>query len=112
MLWWQEGQQRVESLEQNGLILGIMPHASYTFAELPLTPGDRFLLYTDGLIEGANTADEFFGDERARQALSETRALSPADCARTMLDRLGRFAGHDRGRTQDDDLTVIVIQVA
>ncbi len=112
LLWWREAEQRVESLEENGLILGVMARAPYSYTERPLAKGDRFLLYTDGLVEGANTADEFFGEERVRAALHDSRGATPTNCARALLDRMAAFAGHSSTRTQDDDLTVIVVDTA
>lgn len=111
LLWARAAEQRVESLEQNGLILGVFSGAPYTSMERSAQPGDRFLLYTDGLVEGANEADEFFGEERIRETLSQTSPLSAGQVAETLLDRLGEFAGHKRGRAQNDDLTVIVIDL-
>jgi phosphoserine phosphatase RsbU/P len=64
LLWYRASESGVCSLEENGLLLGIMPRAAYTFAERPLASGDRFLLYTDGLVEAANEQDEFFGEDR------------------------------------------------
>jgi sigma-B regulation protein RsbU (phosphoserine phosphatase) len=111
LLWARAAEQRVESLEQNGLILGVFGGAPYTSTERSAQPGDRFLLYTDGLVEGANEADEFFGEERIRETLSQTTSLSAEQVAETLLERLGEFAGHKRGRSQNDDLTVIVIDL-
>jgi sigma-B regulation protein RsbU (phosphoserine phosphatase) len=43
----------VESLEEGGLVLAFTPDAPYSTASVPLNPGDRILLYTDGLLEAA-----------------------------------------------------------
>ena len=101
----------MESLEQNGLLLGIMALAQYTATEQRFEPGDRFLLYTDGLMEAANEAEEFFGEERVRETLAQSSGLASEECAHNLLNRLRHFAGHDRGRSQDDDLTVIVLDI-
>lgn len=103
--------KEVETIQENGLLLGIMPQALYTSCERLLSPGDRFLLYTDGLLEAANTADEFFGGARVHQMLEETKHLGVEDSAISLLDGLRRFAGYDRGRMQEDDLTVIVLEI-
>jgi len=111
LLWWKAGDRQIEALEQNGLLLGIMSRAPYSSVERTVYPGDRFLLYTDGLVEGANPADVFFGEERVRETLAVTSASTARECAETLLRQLATFAGHDKGRTQDDDLTVIVIDI-
>ena len=111
LLWWSAQTEHVEALEENGLLVGIMAGAQYTFMERGMSRGDRFLLYTDGLVEAANTQDEFFGEERLRGVLTEARRLEPGDCIDTVLDHLSRFAAHDRGQPQEDDLTLIVLDV-
>lgn len=111
LLWWKAAEQRVETVEENGLLLGIMARAQYTSTERHFEPGDRFLMYTDGLMEAANEAEEFFGEDRVRETLAESSSVALEDCARNLLNRLRRFAGHDRGRSQDDDLTVIVLDI-
>ncbi len=103
--------ERVETVDENGLLLGIMPQASYTFCERLLSRGDRFLLYTDGLLEAANAANEFFGEQRLYEMLEDTRRLGVEECATSLLDGLRRFAGYDRARMQEDDLTVIVVEI-
>lgn len=69
-------------------------------------PGDRFLLYTDGLVEAANERDEFFGVDGMAQELNSPNA------APRILRRMLTWAGYDRGRPQDDDLTLILIETA
>jgi sigma-B regulation protein RsbU (phosphoserine phosphatase) len=91
--------------------VGIMPRAGYTSAERPLSRGDRFLLYTDGLVEGANGSDEFFGEERVREVLAKRLDSSPESCAGSLVAELERHTGRDQGRMADDDLTVVVIDV-
>ena len=54
----------VDSITENGLLLGIMPAALYTTREQDLRSGDRFLLYTDGFKEATNHCGDFYGDER------------------------------------------------
>jgi phosphoserine phosphatase RsbU/P len=53
---------RIQPLETPaGLPLAILPEDSWTEREILLTPGDVLLLYTDGIVEGANAAGEPFG---------------------------------------------------
>jgi sigma-B regulation protein RsbU (phosphoserine phosphatase) len=53
----------------NGLPLGVLPDETWEEAELTLVPGDVLLLYTDGIVEGANSVGEPFGCERLDGAL-------------------------------------------
>ena len=98
----------IESISENGMPLGLFAHASYSAVERPLAPGSRFLLYTDGLIEASNAADEFFGDDRVRETLRDGRTFTPDQLATLCVDRVTAWAGP----LQQDDLTVIVVDVA
>jgi Stage II sporulation protein E (SpoIIE) len=41
----------VREIEENGLMLGMFPEAVYSSVEIRVCPGDRCLLYTDGILE-------------------------------------------------------------
>src|SRR5579871_6224713 len=49
LLRWSHNQ--LERIESNGLILGVIPGTHYPVREIAISPGDRYLLYTDGVIE-------------------------------------------------------------
>jgi serine phosphatase RsbU (regulator of sigma subunit) len=97
----------VESISENGLLLGLFPSATYTMTERKLIPGSRFLLYTDGLVEASNTTEQFFGEERVHETLHQTRTLTAEEGATFLVDRVKEWTG-DR---QQDDLTVIVVDI-
>jgi sigma-B regulation protein RsbU (phosphoserine phosphatase) len=77
--------------------------------ERKLIPGSRFLLYTDGLVEASNATEQFFGEERVREALEQARELTAEQSATLLVDRVKRWTG--TGRRQQDDLTLIVVDV-
>ena len=66
LLHYRAADQSIDDVVENGLILGIMPFASYQTRALTLGTGDRFLLYTDGVIEADQRGEEF-GAERVKQ---------------------------------------------
>jgi phosphoserine phosphatase RsbU/P len=88
---------------ENGLMLGVFDTATYAMAVHPLQPGDRILLYTDGVIEAANIQREEFGRERLSSLLHEGQHLSHNALADLILDRVRAWSD-----AQDDDLTVLV----
>ena len=72
-----------------------------------LEPGDRLLLYTDGITEARNAEGALFGEDRlvdvVEQARSETRVL--AEAVRRLMHEVGAFqAGHWR-----DDATIVMV---
>ncbi len=109
MLWRRCKDQRIHVVEENGLILGFQAEAAYTFTERETSPGDRFLLYTDGVLEAANEAGEFFGEERLLKEMEEARTVGAEDFATSLLHDVGSWAGYGRGRPQDDDLTLLIV---
>ena len=66
----------VQEVCENGLFLGKFDFATYASVELPLEPGDRILLYTDGIPETENPAQVAFGDEQFQQLLAEVQSCS------------------------------------
>jgi phosphoserine phosphatase RsbU/P len=112
MQWLHRYTREVEGIEQNGLLMGVMPAVSYTAVERSFRSGDRFFLFTDGLLEAVNEQDEFFGEDRLRRCILESAGLDTGQAADYLLAELSNWAGYKRGRSQDDDLTLLVIDVA
>jgi sigma-B regulation protein RsbU (phosphoserine phosphatase) len=98
-----------QSIEQNGYFLGMFPEAAYLALELPLKPGDRYVLYTDGLTESKNAADEEFGLARCKQFLESHARLTASALADALLGKIARWSVRASGRLQEDDMTLIVI---
>ena len=61
-------------------MFGVIPDPDYPVRELPIHSGDRFLLYTDGVIEPENASGDFFGDSKLEASpfgtISRARLLS------------------------------------
>jgi len=93
----------VTEIFENGLILAILKDASFTNATHTLQPGDRLVLYTDGILEAKDAHGEFFGEEQLYSSLRDTSKLSPSDAADSILANVQRWA-----KIQDDDLTLLI----
>jgi sigma-B regulation protein RsbU (phosphoserine phosphatase) len=91
--------------EENGLPLGLMEVAQYGQLEQPLLAGDRFLLYTDGLVDEANAAGDFFTAERVKAAVAAGAGLSTEGVADLILERTRGWSGP----TAADDLTLVLV---
>jgi len=96
-------QGSVQPIEENGLMLAAFDFAKYSNAAHHLEPGDRLLLYTDGIVEAADASGEFFGQNSLSALLCQTSTLSPSQAADHIIASVARWAV-----SQDDDLTVLV----
>jgi sigma-B regulation protein RsbU (phosphoserine phosphatase) len=94
-------------IEENGLMLAAFDFATYTNAAQPLQRGDRLLLYTDGIVEAANAAGDFFGADALKVVLQKTFKLSPSETADSIIATIRQWSA-----TQDDDWTVLVCDYA
>jgi phosphoserine phosphatase RsbU/P len=93
----------VLEVEENGLMLAAFSFATYSTAVHSLEPGDRLLLYTDGIVEAANAEEDEFGRDRLGALLRETATLSPQLAADHIVDVVQRWA-----KAQGDDLTLLL----
>jgi sigma-B regulation protein RsbU (phosphoserine phosphatase) len=97
----------VRRLETGGLILGLFPHAVYEDETLDLQPGDRLIVFSDGVTEAFNAAGEDFGEERLLACVEASRDRRPADLLDAVLDAVRSFMA---GAVPPDDITVLVLQ--
>jgi phosphoserine phosphatase RsbU/P len=106
LLVWRAASGTVERVTENGLLMGAFADAAYTEVERPLASGDRLLLYTDGVMEAANAADEEFGLDRLHAVLVKTAALELAAQADAILADLAAWRGTV---SQGDDVTLVLL---
>jgi hypothetical protein len=96
-------------LETGGLLTGMMPGVPYDEAAIALQPGDRLVVYTDGVTEAANAEGEMLGEERLYQMLAAMpRTLSARESVESLLAGVFAFLG---GTEPGDDITVLALRV-
>src|SRR3984957_355584 len=92
LLMWGESSKGVRAVQENGLFLGMFSLATYSSVELPLTPGDRMLLYTDGIPETTSPSGVEFGAERFNQFLEMEQSATADHFAARILAELSRWS--------------------
>jgi sigma-B regulation protein RsbU (phosphoserine phosphatase) len=104
---WPKG--KLERIESNGLLLVLIPDSDYPVRELPLNSGDRFLLYTEGVVEPENAAGDFFGDHQLEQIVRNNHSRPPTELSEELLSGIRQW--RPASVPQQDDVTLIVIDV-
>jgi sigma-B regulation protein RsbU (phosphoserine phosphatase) len=97
----------IERLAEGGPVLGVFCDATYEQAHIQLGSGDRVVLFTDGVTEARNAADEEFGETRLIEAAVANRACSAPALEARLSECVSSFAGD----TLQDDATLIVVAV-
>jgi sigma-B regulation protein RsbU (phosphoserine phosphatase) len=94
-----------ERLGEGGPVLGVLADAEYDQAHVTLAPGDRLVLFTDGLTEARSDADEEFGEARLLDAAVRHRACSAPAIQARLADAVATFTG---GRLHDDATLIVM----
>jgi len=97
----------VETLDgAGGLVLGVIPGIQYPDHTVQLQRGDRLVLFTDGVTEAFNPADEAYGVERL---IAEIKAHGQGPSAALVERICGSIATFAGTAPQSDDITLTVL---
>ena len=92
---------------RHGFVIGALNGVRYREYELCLTPGTKLFLYTDGVPEATNAANEMFGTERMLEALNREPGASPETLLRHVREAVDGFV---LDAEQFDDLTMLCLE--
>jgi serine phosphatase RsbU (regulator of sigma subunit) len=98
---------QIEELAASGAILGFFKTVSFDFGALQLSKGDILVVYSDGLTDAANGADEMFGEERLLEMIRQQAPAGGAALKNTILEAITEFT---KGMPQTDDITFLVVE--
>ena len=108
-LLWRRATGRVENVQLKGnAALGLTEMFSTESIDLTLESGDMLLLYTDGVTESSNDADEMFGAERLADLLCRTAQPNAARTLEDIMSGVHEFRGDS---PLDDDVLLIGFRV-
>ena len=93
---------------KRGFVLGGIKSLTYTQLELQLNKGDMLYLYTDGVTEANNAADELYGEGRLQAALNRAAGLSPTELLPHIKQELDVFVD---SAPQFDDITMLALRI-
>ena len=94
-------------LDSSGLALGIQKQANFTLREIELEPEQFLFLYTDGITEAMDLAENDYGESRLLEFVERSPARSMHELVNSLIHNVEAFRGH---AAQRDDITALVIQ--
>ncbi len=96
----------IEELVHTGIPLGVFDDASWNKECVMIEPGDAMVLYTDGITDAENQAEECFDLERLRGAVKRHRGKPASELLKSVLGQVHEWIG---SASQVDDITLMVI---
>ena len=93
--------------DRHGFVLAGMEDARYQEYELEIGVGDTLFVYTDGVTEATNGANDLYGTHRMLAALNRNRGLAPEKLLNQVKADIDRFVG---AAPQFDDITMLSLQ--
>jgi phosphoserine phosphatase RsbU/P len=97
----------IEKLDANSMPVGLIAGTSFPLDHRDLAPGDRIVLYTDGITEAQNEQAQLFGRRRLREAVQRAAGATCAELHRAIHEAVLSFTA---GAEQADDLTLVVVE--
>lgn len=92
----------------HGMFLAGMDFTKYRQSEIQLAPGDRLLLYTDGVTEAHNRENALYGTDRLEKILENAKDAPGEELLESIFDDINLFA---EGTPQFDDITMVVLTI-
>jgi phosphoserine phosphatase RsbU/P len=96
----------LESFPDSDPVVGVLPDLPFRTHQVPLAAGDAIFLYTDGVTECWNPAQEMFGEDRLKEALTACAGQPASGIVQSVTDQLAAYRG---AAEQSDDITAVVL---
>lgn len=110
LLLWRKSEQKIYQYREKGIILGQFEDVRYQNIELSLRSGDRFFVYTDGIIEAADAAGALYGLSRFKDFIASHTSLAVGNFADAFMQQISTWSGKRPDQAFDDDLTLVVAE--
>jgi sigma-B regulation protein RsbU (phosphoserine phosphatase) len=95
-------------LQPTGAAIGLIEEFQISTETVELAHGDILLLYTDGVTEAINAAEDQFGRDRLAALVRQGADLSAKEVVQTLRQGLQEFTN---GQPLADDTTILVAKM-
>jgi len=103
--------KRIVEVYNRSRAIGIERQYQYDASEHTLDPGDRVVLFTDGVIECKNRDDELFGEERLHRIIQDTASDPAEDFLDTVFAALEAWGDYNEKGSFEDDICILCIDI-
>jgi sigma-B regulation protein RsbU (phosphoserine phosphatase) len=97
---------KIYEIESNGSLLGMMEETTSSLKSCKIAPGDKFLFYTDGLVETSNTENKMYGLDRVKELFLQHANENNENIIKKITEEFESFAHEYK-----DDVTTIIVEV-
>ncbi len=98
---------QLRKLHTSGMPVGMIEGAPFETVQVQLEPGDKLVIYSDGLTEAENSEGHFFDNERLKIALRDNSQMNAAGLHAALRVAVDQFS---EGGALRDDVTALVIE--
>jgi PAS domain S-box-containing protein len=103
----QHADGNLEFLNYHGPVIGLGSGAVFSQEERKLLPGDKLILYTDGILDHQNPSGEMFGKNRLIRTLQQCNDAPLQQAMQLIKNSLYKFSNSENS---DDDITLMMIE--
>lgn len=96
---------KAAELSVGGAVLGQFPHWIYEQSEIQMSPGDKLMLFTDGLVEASSRDEAPFGEERVMRIAHENETAGARELMRLLIEAASE---HCDSQFQDDASLIVL----
>ena len=96
-----------EYLDTTAMPVGLIEDTEFAAEKKQLRPGDKLVIYSDGVTEAANPDGEFFGKKRLREVVTAHASAGCTALHDAILETVTAFIA---SAAQGDDITLLVVE--
>jgi two-component system sensor histidine kinase ChiS len=109
LLLWRGRESRIIMDSENRMPIGWSMEEEYPAVEADIFPGDRIIMYTDGILEARDKAGKLFGEDRFHQLIKSYQGYGAETFVDEVLSAVKRWSSDESSRGLNDDATIVVV---